>query len=279
LNVEDCTITANTADSGGGVYDAFFGQYDDCTIVGNTSTVGGGGFFSGDGSAVYGCIIANNLAPGNTGNVSSAVKQGFTLTGSYNLIGTGNSGGLLAAHHNLLDVTNPVLGILGNYGGQTETIPLLPGSPAIHAGEAISGITVDQRGVTRPASDLDIGAFQDQGFSFSILSGGTQSAQVGHAFGTSLIVIVKSLAAHPDPVAGGLVTFKVPGSGASANLSTYTAIIGANGRAIVTATANDVAGGYVISADITGVAGALDFEFTNTLALASTPQVATKNLR
>ena len=40
---------------------------------------------------------------------------------------------------------------------------LLPGSPAIGAGTPISGITTDQRGFARPASNPDIGAFQTQG--------------------------------------------------------------------------------------------------------------------
>ena len=35
---------------------------------------------------------------------------------------------------NLVGVADPGLGALGNYGGPTETIPLLPGSPAIDAG-------------------------------------------------------------------------------------------------------------------------------------------------
>ena len=31
-------------------------------------------------------------------------------------------------------VADPLLGTLGNYGGLTQTVPLLPGSPAIDAG-------------------------------------------------------------------------------------------------------------------------------------------------
>jgi len=53
--------------------------------------------------------------------------------------------------------TIPLLGTLGNYGGPTQTIPLLSGSPAIDAGNP-SGctdgkgklLTTDQRGLPRP---------------------------------------------------------------------------------------------------------------------------------
>ena len=36
---------------------------------------------------------------------------------------------------------------LGDYGGPTQTMALLPGSPAIGAGIAVSGVTTDQRGL------------------------------------------------------------------------------------------------------------------------------------
>ena len=68
--------------------------------------------------------------------------------------------------------TNPLLGPLANNGGPTQTFALLPGSPAIDAGnDAVCMAAVgapdygaggfDQRGVTRPhGSHCDIGAFE-----------------------------------------------------------------------------------------------------------------------
>ena len=38
----------------------------------------------------------------------------------------------------MLNVADPGLGTLGNYGGTTQTVPLLPGSPAIDAGLDLS---------------------------------------------------------------------------------------------------------------------------------------------
>jgi hypothetical protein len=73
-----------------------------------------------------------------------------------------------------LNSTNPRLGRLQNNGGPTQTMALLPGSPAIDAGNA-SGCTdgrgrllkTDQRGKPRPDKEdhgvgCDIGAYERQ---------------------------------------------------------------------------------------------------------------------
>jgi hypothetical protein len=69
--------------------------------------------------------------------------------------------------------TNARLGTLAYYGGPTQTIPLLSGSPAIDAGNP-SGCTdrlghllkTDQRGLPRPdtedKSGCDMGAYERQ---------------------------------------------------------------------------------------------------------------------
>ena len=57
--------------------------------------------------------------------------------------------------------TDPLLGTLGNYGGFTQTIPLLPGSSAIDTGNDATCAATDQRGVTRPqGAHCDIGAYE-----------------------------------------------------------------------------------------------------------------------
>lgn len=56
---------------------------------------------------------------------------------------------------------DPLLGQLGYYGGLTPTIPLLPASPAIDAGDQAAAPPTDQRGVSRPqGTGCDIGAFE-----------------------------------------------------------------------------------------------------------------------
>jgi len=77
---------------------------------------------------------------------------------------------------------------LGNYGGPTQTIPLLPGSPALGAG---TGVTTDQRGEPLHSPNPDIGAFQSQGFALTPAAGSTpQSAATGTAFANPLAVTV-----------------------------------------------------------------------------------------
>src|SRR5262249_42690276 len=69
---------------------------------------------------------------------------------------------------NLVGVADPKLGPLGSNGGPTYTHALLPGSPAIDAGDNALGVdnmgqflTTDQRGAARVVNGtVDIGAFE-----------------------------------------------------------------------------------------------------------------------
>lgn len=61
--------------------------------------------------------------------------------------------------------SDPLLGLLSNYGGPTQTIPLLRGSSAIDAGDDAHCPAADQRGFPRPyGPHCDIGAYESQGF-------------------------------------------------------------------------------------------------------------------
>src|SRR5262249_43905582 len=63
---------------------------------------------------------------------------------------------------------DPLLQPLGNYGGPTKTMALLPGSPARDAGRDSGlgpplNLTTDQRGLARKSgAHVDIGAFEAQ---------------------------------------------------------------------------------------------------------------------
>ena len=99
---------------------------------------------------------------------------------------------------------------------------LLPGSPAIDAGNNAlipAGVTTDQRGLPRIVNGVvDIGAFESSGFTIAVTSGSGQSTGILTAFPAPLVATVT--ANNPsEPVAGGLVTFTPPSSGASAILS------------------------------------------------------------
>jgi hypothetical protein len=164
----NCTISGNSAVSGGGVYNYGTVGLIACTISGNFSPNGGG--INNNSSPSYTSrttltdtiVAGNTTGPGGTGTASDiGGNDPGDVTGSYNLTGTGGSGGLTTAGHNVLGVANPGLATLGDYGGPTETMALLPGSRAIHQGVAVPGVTTDQRGFPLD-SPPDIGAFQTQ---------------------------------------------------------------------------------------------------------------------
>ena len=143
---------------------------------------------------------------------------------------------------------------LGDFGGPTETMALLPGSAAIGAGTAQSGITTDQRGASRPTSGaVDIGAFQDQGYTVADFVG-EPSKHNGRArlFNAPLVAVLTENFANA-PLPGATIDFTAPSSGASATLSAGSAVTDANGLASVTATANATAGTYAVTASAAGV--------------------------
>ena len=92
--------------------------------------------------------------------------------------------------------------------------------------------------------------------------GNTQSTAIATAFGAALQVTVRD--GSNNPVSGVTVTYVVPGSGATATLSSLTATTNAAGIASVTATANTTAGSYVVTASVAGVGAAAAFNLTNT---------------
>ncbi len=164
LTITDSTIVDNSTSGPGGGIHVYAGTL---TAVNDTisdnSASSGGGIASDPGTTL---TIANTIVAGNTATTSGPDVLGSFGSQGTNLIGaTDGSTGWVGS--DLTGTTaqplDAMLAPLGNYGGPTETMALLPGSPAIGAGTPISGITTDQRGFARPASNPDIGAFQTQG--------------------------------------------------------------------------------------------------------------------
>jgi hypothetical protein len=115
--------------------------------------------------------------------------------------------------------------------------------------------------VPRPQVNApDIGAFESRGFVVTVVSGDDQNTLNGSAFPAPLVVAVAS--PFGEPVAGGLVTFAAPATGAAADLAGNPATIDASGHASLTASANVYSGNYSVTAGAAG-AGTVAFALTN----------------
>lgn len=206
LTVVDSTLSGNVATAGGGVANEGSGVVwlTNSTVSGNEALVSGGGLanwiMAPRGLFVENATVTGNRAASQGGGVwtaatvwgsanstfSNSVLGGNTLVGfepegpdcwgpleshGYNLIqeasgctiGGDTTGNILGQ--------DPLLGPLLDNGGPTLTHALLPGSPAIDAGNP-SGctdhlgnpLTADQRGVPRPqGAACDIGAYEFEG--------------------------------------------------------------------------------------------------------------------
>src|SRR5262245_50228004 len=95
---------------------------------------------------------------------------GVATDSAFNLIGNaGSAGGLVNGVNGNIVGADPKLGPLADNGGPTQTMALLPGSPALNAGSNAlipAGVTTDQRGGTFSriwgGGTVDIGAFEVQ---------------------------------------------------------------------------------------------------------------------
>jgi len=179
--VKSSTISGNTAAVlGGGIY-AGFPDIRHSTITDNTAGVAGGGVFFTNRLNLDHAIVAANTSPRGrdfTAFIGTRVEAHFTLIGSNAdtglipaPIGSPDANGNLIGGRSSSSIIDPELGPLANNGGPTVTHALLPGSPAINAGDpaAIAGVggvpEFDQRGepFDRVAiGRLDMGAFELQ---------------------------------------------------------------------------------------------------------------------
>ena len=126
---------------------------------------GGGGLFiaGGQSIAIRSSIIADNQAGGEALDILLSATSPVTidLTG-VNLIGDLTDTSLSPGPNVIVAV--PQLAPLGDYGGPTQTMPPLPGSPAINAAGLSGQEETDQRGLSRFVDGaLDIGAVEYQG--------------------------------------------------------------------------------------------------------------------
>ena len=167
--------TSGSSARGGGMYVESAVTLTQSTVTDNHANSTGGGIWNdNDPVDISGSIVAGNTVGG--GNPDLRPGTG-TLTVGYSLIGD-NAGTSLAeaqtpdAGGNLIGsaagggIIDPLLDLLADNGGPTETHALLAGSPAIHAGDpsiVFNAAEFDQRGSGFPRvlfDRIDIGAFE-----------------------------------------------------------------------------------------------------------------------
>jgi Right handed beta helix region len=159
VSIVNSTISGNSAgDSGGGIYNSNFGDQDssivNSTISGNSAGTSGGGIYNvgvrlhvanstitGNSAGSGGGIYDNQSVVGISNTIFNAGASGenifnnggTVISGGYNL-SSDDGGGYLTGPGDQIN-TDPLLGPLQNNGGPTFTHALLPGSPAIDAGD------------------------------------------------------------------------------------------------------------------------------------------------
>jgi CSLREA domain-containing protein len=183
LILVDSSVTDSTASTGGGITNASTGVLTlvNVTITGNTATAVGGGLENLGAATLANVTIARNSAPSAAGLFTTrSVRINNTIVAlntpqdcgggvaveaalSGNNLESGSSCGFTAPGD--LMNTDPLLGALASDG----TLPLLPGSPAIDAGDSTPTNCPrhDERGVARPqdgnndgTAACDIGAYE-----------------------------------------------------------------------------------------------------------------------
>jgi hypothetical protein len=182
LAISDSTLANNGALNGGGIENEATLKAVNVTIVYNQASAGGAGV-QGFGGGLYNdggtATLDNTIVALNTNIFTSPAKPddiplAVSSASAFNLIGNGGSGGLTnGTNGNQVGVANPALSTLGDHGGSSPTVALLPGSPAIDKGsdslavDPATGqaLTTDQRGAgfARISNGtVDIGAFEFQ---------------------------------------------------------------------------------------------------------------------
>ena len=211
LTISDSTVAGNTVLAhnhsvesvalayGGGIYNAGTMVMTNSTVAQNAAQhigVGfgmGGGIWNGGSATISNSTISGNSALGGLavqgGDIFTYPTNPVTLQNSIvansssgrNCVATITSKGYNLSSDNTCNFngpgdrnnTDPLLGTFGYNGGPTQTFPLLPGSPAIDAGNP-SGcrdaqgnlLMTDQRGMPRPdpgdTGGCDIGAYESQ---------------------------------------------------------------------------------------------------------------------
>ncbi len=169
LTLNQCTFAGNRAATyGGAIFNSGPLVLNECTLALNLSSFSGGAIYNNSTSMT----VNQSTICSNTASDGAGIRNANTLTMTNSIV-AGNSGDInvRGPFTGTSNLTNgiPILAPLGNYGGPTQTMPPLAGSPALNA--TSSGLPTDQRGVPRPqGANFDLGAAE--GFFLSLSQSG-----------------------------------------------------------------------------------------------------------
>jgi hypothetical protein len=278
--VSNSTFTDNSAAVGGAIYlqAGASALLTNDTIADNTASTGGGVYAQADANVSLGnTIIALNTDTAGTPDVSGVFEsQGNNLignpTGSSGWITTGNGVDLLGG--------DPLLEPLGNYGGDTQTMPPMAGSPAIDAGSnalavdaAGNPLATDQRGFARIVNGtVDIGAVEIQANEAGVATVSLGLSESPATFGDTVTLSATVTAAYST---SGTPTGSVAFYDGSSLLGTGTLVSGAASISVSTPTAGDHTITAVYSGDSTFNTQASDL--SDLPVLQATPTIAWSN--
>ena len=246
--IVNSTFSGNQAAvEGGAIHNLGTLTMNNSTLSANGADGNGGGLYNAGTLAMSNTIIANSPIGGD------CVDAGSITTNRDNLIEDGSCNAAVTG--------DPNLSALGEYGGETATFSLLPGSLALDAGEEAACTATDQRGASRVGL-CDIGATESQGFTMLLRAGNQQSANHDANFAQPLQV---SLVASDTNLllSDQVITFTAPSSGASLDSSPFTILTGDDGVAVAAVTANSTAGTYAVVATAFGFTTPVTFTLTN----------------
>ena len=172
------TFYSNTASYGGGLYNLVGSNatLTNVTFYNNHAAPRGGAIYNNNSTPVLTNVtFGANTAPGGGSAIyldyGNPIIQDSIFWGSE--LAVGNQAAIISDSivqggcpgvtcTNVLNV-NPLLGALQDNGGDTPTMALGAGSPAIDAGNDATCAATDQRGIARPqGSQCDMGAYEVQ---------------------------------------------------------------------------------------------------------------------
>ena len=199
-NITNSTFSNNSTTNLGGTI------YNSGTLTLIHDTISGGSASSGGGilNYVFGVInISNIIIANSTGG--DCINNGILGTNIQNLVEDSSCSASLGG--------DPMLGLLADNGGLTQTMALMPGSPALNTGDrstcANSPVNnLDQRGITRLlGGQCDLGAYEVSVDSAVVPVVETFAAVT---FSASLNVAITDFTASDDTGVTGYIVTKSP---------------------------------------------------------------------